>query len=97
MNPTALYVAATAIVRRNLTPNVASALLHWDAAQSHMRLTYILSGAPTDEDSELQELAIAELLAEFPEVATAECQSALVSTAPAESPVGIAVYRRHAA
>jgi hypothetical protein len=74
MDEHSLHSAATYIVARNLTQNVMGAAVQWDAARAHLCLLYACASTPTEKDEENMELAMAELLAQFADIRTAECQ-----------------------
>jgi hypothetical protein len=97
MNSTALQLAAEVIVRRNITSNISRAAVFWDSGRSHLRLTYFCNTIPTEEDREWQELSMCELLAEFPEVVTAECHAMACPEAIDVGSNELSVYVRNAA
>ena len=88
----ALMSASEHIVARNVTDNVSMVRLRWNEATSHLALVFAYSSAPSEDDLEWQELSMTELLAEFPDIVTAEFSSS-VSNSP-ESEAGLVVYCR---
>lgn len=67
-----LFLAARVIVQRNVTERVSAVTVKWNPEESHLTLHYYVEGAVTDDESELCELATGELLAQFPDIETAE-------------------------
>ncbi len=80
MTLTELANSSRFIVARNLTPNVAAAFVHWDDKQRHLRLTYVFDRTPSDADEEELELSMAELIADFPDIVSADTVKALSRT-----------------
>ncbi|GAB2469062.1 hypothetical protein GCM10027082_20720 [Comamonas humi] len=72
MKPEHLINAATSIVERNRSPNLIEARVAWDGSTGVLSLAYVTRKEPSDDDEELCELSMTELLAEFPDVVTAE-------------------------
>lgn len=80
MKPEHLLNAATLIVDRNRSPNLVEARVAWDGPTQVLSLAFGTRERPSDEDKEWCELSMAELLAEFPEVVTAETSCFIVGT-----------------
>jgi len=74
MNEQNLFWAARTIVARNLNQNVTAAAAHWEPATSCLTLSYCLDDLNEEDSQELCELALTELLAEFPEIEMAQSQ-----------------------
>lgn len=72
MDEAQLDVSARYIVKRNLTSNVEAAPIQWDTALGKLDLTYYTSAAPSAEDEEWCEIAMTELIAEFPDIRAAD-------------------------
>lgn len=67
-----LLNAARVIVARNITSNVCLAAVAWLPSQSKLRLCYHTLQPPSEEDVEEADIAMTELLAEFPEITDCE-------------------------
>ncbi len=80
MTPTALQHAATFIAKGNLTPRVFSVRVDWNESQLHLLVQYFVLGEPGDDERELCELTLTELIAQFPDIQTAETQCLPAST-----------------
>ncbi len=72
MDEDQLDVSARYIVKRNLSSNIEAAAIQWDAVEGRLDLTYYTSAAPSDEDEESCEIAMTELIAEFPDIRAAD-------------------------
>jgi hypothetical protein len=59
------------------TPNVHAAMVDWNEKTAHLQLCHIFYKEPSEDDLELQELTITELIAQFPDIVTAECLTLL--------------------
>lgn len=70
MDSATLERSAALIARRNAGESVAQVVVGFD--NGTLRLTFRTKSEPTDDDREDCELACAELIAEFPEIRTAE-------------------------
>ena len=92
MENQALLTAAAHIVARNMTPNINMARVYWSAETSHLKLAFAYDSAPSEDDLEWQELAMTELVAEFPEIVTGECLSPVSNGC--ESEAGLVVYSK---
>jgi hypothetical protein len=70
-----LYSVGRVIVARNLTEHVVAATVTWDEETSKLSLRYYLDREPHEDDEEECEIAMAELIGEFPhlELASTEC------------------------
>ncbi|SEL60169.1 hypothetical protein SAMN05216359_1123 [Roseateles sp. YR242] len=79
MNTEALAKASKLIAARNVNSRVKSVKVGWDAVTSKLTVAYYIDREPSEEEIELCELSMGELLAEFPEVITADtkCVDAL--------------------
>ena len=66
--------SARFIIKRNVSERVDRVLASFEPKKGDLRLIYCIRGKPTDDDVEDCEIACAELIAEFPEVRTAETQ-----------------------
>ncbi|MDI3382562.1 hypothetical protein ACFPPF_16370 [Xenophilus aerolatus] len=75
-----LLNAATLIVERNRSPNLVEAWVAWDGVTQALSLAYLTAEAPSHDDEEWCELSMAELLAEFSDVAIARTGCFLVGT-----------------
>ena len=91
MEHQALLNASEHVVARNITPNVNMARVHWNAGTSHLTLVFACDSLPSEDDLEWQELAMTELLAEFPEIVTCECLSPVSNSGESD---GLVVYSR---
>jgi len=67
-----LLMAARVIVARNVTPQVRFAAVTWLASDSKLLLYYYTHQQPTEQDIEEAEIAMTELIAEFPDVLDCE-------------------------
>lgn len=72
MKTETLQWAAKTIAARNLTEKTVAVTTTWDNKNSRLVVTYYFDGKVTDDDEEISELALTELLAEFPDVVLAE-------------------------
>lgn len=70
MNLATLERSAALIAKRNAGESVARVTVGFD--DGTLRLTFCTTSEPSDDDREDCELACAELIAEFPEIRTAE-------------------------
>ena len=92
MKSETLFNASAYIVARNVSENVCTAAINWISTTSHLALVYEFSSVPSENDLEHQELALTEILAEFSDIATAECLSSVLDIG---MPVtGVTVYSR---
>ncbi len=73
--------AAKVISARNVTPNVKMVTIGWDSANAKLTLRYYTDTAPSDDDEEFCEIALAELIAEFPDIRKADT-ACLLSRGP---------------
>lgn len=80
MDDQALLLAARAIVRRNLTDQVAGATMRWRSEISEFVLRYYCDASYGAAEEAECELSITELLAEFPEIRHAQAQCRLTSS-----------------
>ena len=48
-------------------------MVDWDENIAHLQLFHIFYKEPSEADLELQELTMTELIAQFPDIVTAEC------------------------
>lgn len=92
MEKTSLTLAATYIIARNVTPNVSAAVVEWEQERRCLGLRYLFDAVPDEEDVSAMELSMAELLAEFPDVAKAETRTTVGPLGPSDA--GTAVYVR---
>ena len=92
MKSEVLLNASAYIVARNVTENVCAAAINWVPTTSHLALVYEFSSVPSEDDLEHQELALTEVLAEFNDIATAECLSCVLHVCMPET--GVTVYSR---
>ncbi|OWT73781.1 MULTISPECIES: hypothetical protein [unclassified Achromobacter] len=74
MEKSALEKAAALIAQHNLTPQVAGVRVGWDEVTAKLVVQYFVDGEVADDERELCELTLTELLAEFPDVRTADTQ-----------------------
>jgi hypothetical protein len=72
MTPDRFKQSAAYITKRNVTKNIAVVLARFDVTSGHFTLEYFTKGDPTEDDIEWCEIDCTELLAEFPEIRTAE-------------------------
>lgn len=72
-------------------PDVNMARVHWNAGTSHLTLVFACDSLPSEDDLEWQELAMTELLAEFPEIVTCECLSPVSNSRESD---GLVVYSK---
>lgn len=72
MNLDELIKSAKFISNRNVSDRVQKVLISFDENVGHLTLVYHLQLSPTEDDIEDCELTCAELIAEFPEIRTAE-------------------------
>lgn len=73
MSSTEFLSSAKLIAKRNLTDNVRAVSASF--ADQHLSVTYYVASEPTIGDEEERELTVAELIAAFPEVKTADAYS----------------------
>jgi len=74
MNANSLRNAARLIAAGNRNHRVTGVAVNWHAASATLTVTYYVDGAPADEERELCELTAAELIAEFPDIASVRMQ-----------------------
>jgi hypothetical protein len=85
-----LLSTARVIVARNLTKNVCMAAVTWFPTQGKLCLCYQTVRPPSEKDAEETEIAMAELLAEFPEVI--DCETVCIQHSASTDPGSIVVY-----
>lgn len=86
-----LLNAARIIVARNVTPQVRRATVNWSASQKKLVLCYFTRQPPSEDDVEECELAMTELIAEFPDVA--DCETSCTQEPKSIEPTtGLVVY-----
>lgn len=93
MKPEHLFNAAALIVEGNRSPNLVEARVAWDGPTQVLSLAYGTRERPSHEDKEWCELSMAELLADFPEVVTAETACFIVGTR-IQNVAGLVVFPR---
>ena len=64
--------SAEFIAKRNVSERVVRVIASFDEIVQHLSVVYIVDSEPCDDDREDCELTCAELIAEFPEIRTAE-------------------------
>lgn len=64
--------SANHIVRRNVSERVVQVHVSFDSGNGLLQLLYCTEHAPTDDDLEDCELTCGELIAEFPDIISAE-------------------------
>jgi hypothetical protein len=64
--------SARFIARRNVSARVARVMATFDPDSGNLSVIYCTEGEPTDDDVEDCELTCTELIAEFPQIKTAE-------------------------
>lgn len=74
MNIQDLHTASKAIVLRNAGQHMIGATISWDAKNLKATISYYFDRLPTDEDKESGELALAELIAEFSDIALGDSE-----------------------
>lgn len=72
MNRSALLKSAEFIAKRNVSEQVNRVIVTFDENTSHLSILYCLDGDPSDTDRDDCELTCAELIAEFPDIETAD-------------------------
>ena len=72
METTEFKESAQFIARRNVSARVARVMASFDSNSGNLSVIYCTEGEPTDDDVEDCELTCAELIAEFPQIRTAE-------------------------
>ena len=74
MNIQDLHRASKAILLRDAGKNMIGATISWDAKDSKVTLAYYFDHPPTDGDIEQGELALAELVVEFGDIALGDSE-----------------------
>ncbi|MEN3378452.1 MAG: hypothetical protein V7604_3807 [Hyphomicrobiales bacterium] len=72
MEATEFKESAQFIARRNVSARVVRVMASFDPNSGNLSVIYCTKGEPTDDDVEDCELTCAELIAEFPQIRTAE-------------------------
>ena len=93
MDTNALARAASLIAKGNVNSSISAVRLDWNSALLRVSVLYFVDGDVSDDERELCELTLAELLAEFPEIRTAETQCLPTIDEAAYAPT-ISIYRR---
>lgn len=80
MDKTKLYSVGRVIVARNLTKHVLAATVAWETETSKLSIRYYVDRDPHEDDEEEIEIALAELMGEFPETALASTECIRLAT-----------------
>jgi hypothetical protein len=77
VNEPEFHISATQIAARNLTANIAAVTAGFD--YGHLGVTYFCTSEPTIGDEQERETTVAELIAAFPQIKTADAEIKLFS------------------
>ena len=80
--------SASFIAKRNISQRVIRVIATFDQSARHLSVIYVLNGEPSENDREDCELTGSELIAEFPEILTAETSCISVADYSVEQHAG---------
>ena len=79
MNNEDFLAAAQLFVRENLNDHVVAVSARWDPATETCSMTYYFDQEPDESDKELCEIALTDLVANFPDIKNDVCKFEFVA------------------